>query len=485
MTSRSPGSEEDQPPTISSSEESFSLENMQRTYTGLLDDVMIRYSSEYLSDDFFNKMIAKNIFFGGGLFINDGYLVNHPIARRYLYDDNSLLRRMLATGFVRILTRANSPEALSQMPVTMANQNNESFRQLVYTPRPLVNTPEWNDFGPLFGRIAQTAFFNNTIRSWPDRNMSIGFTKLMRDRAFMEEEPSNLGIGNVSRDEWLRIRDDFLLRDPESSGPRDKLEKAALNILGETRSDPRMAMNDVMTVGNQAYHYNFGLALTAEEKNGVAVDTTIGSAFDELLQTRQIERGQLDDIPILRLPRNMPFERGDLFLDFLDQSTQVGQAKFNYIRSLRDVISGVNLDYDSLRSNLNGATEEYINRIIELLSPTFGRFALEGAFDESFTLAVGNLSTQQVGDNVTATAAPTAGLAIEIQEAISQRGRQFLIERFRLRDVSEEFDPNQDIRLGDIRSQIVGDIRPQIASLAFDKDEAVRFIEDVPPAPKF
>jgi hypothetical protein len=478
MTSRNPGSEENQPPTISNSGETFSLDTMQRTYTGLLDDVMIRYSDEFLSRDFFNKMIAKNIFFGGGLFINDGYLVNHPIAREYLYNDNSLLRRMLTTGFIRILTRTDSPEALSQMPVTMANQGNASFMQLV-------NSTEWNEFESLFGRIAQTAFFNNTIRSWPDRNMSVGFTKLMRDRAFAEEDPRNLGIGNVNRDEWLRIRDDFLSRDPERSGPRDKLEKAALNILSETRSDPRMAMNQVMTVGNQAYHYNFGLALTAEEKNGVAVDTTIGSAFDELLQTRQIERGQLDNIPIFRLPRDMPFERGDLFLDFLDPSTQVGGAKLNYIRSLRDIISGVDRDFISLRSNLNEAANEYRNRIIDLLSLTFGRFALERAFDESFTLAVGSLSNQQVGDNVTATAAPTAGLAIEIQETVKQRGRQFLIERFQLRDVSEEFDPNQDIGLGDIRSQIVGDIRPQIASLAFDEDEAARFIEDVPPAPRF
>ncbi len=451
--------------------EVFSLDNMQRTYAGLLDDVLVRYSSEYLSDDFFNKMIAKNVFFGGGLYINDGYLINHPIARRYLYDDNSLLRRMLATGFIRILTRANSPEALSQMPVTMANQGNDSFCRLV-------NDPEWIEFEPLFARIAQTVFYNNTVRSWPDRNMSVGFTKLMRDRAFMEEEPRNLGIGNVTRDEWLRIRDDFLARNPESSGPRNKLEKAALSILGETRANPRIAMNEVMTVGNQAYHYNFGLALTSEEKNGVAVDTTIGSAFDELLQTREVERGQLDNIPILRLPRDIPFDRGDLFLDFLDQSSQVGQAKLNYIRSLRKVISGLDLDFDVLRINLNAATEEYINRIIELLSSTFGRFALERTFDESFTLAVGTLSNQQLDGSVTATAAPTAGLAIEVQEAISQRGRQFLIERFQLRNVSEEFDPNEQVIQ-------LGDIRPQIASLAFDKNEAARFIEDVPPAPRF
>ncbi|QIR41892.1 hypothetical protein HCG51_35030 (plasmid) [Tolypothrix sp. PCC 7910] len=468
MTNRNVSPERNQSSTINS-RETFSLDSMQRTYTGLLDDVMIRYSDEYLSNDFFNKMIAKNIFFGGGLYINDGYLVNHPIARQYLYNDNSLLRRMLATGFIRILTRASSSEVLSRMPETMANQGNESFRQLVASS-------EWDDFRLVFNRIAQSVFYNNTARPWPNRNMSVGFTKLMRDRAFTAE-PQNLGIANVTRDEWLRIRDDFLSRDPESSGPRDKLEKAALSTLSESRSDPRLAMNEIMTIGNQAYHYNFGLALTHEENNGVAVDTTIGAAFDELLQTRQIERGQLDNIPLLRLPRDIPFDRGDLFLDFLDQSTQVGQAKLNYITSLRNVISGVDRDFGSLRSNLLEATDEYINRIIDLLAPTFGRFELERVFDESFTLAVGSLSNQQVGDNITATAAPTAGLAIEIQETVSRRGRQFLIERFQLRDVSEEFNPNEVIRFSDIR--------PQIASLAFDEDEAARFIEDIPPAPTF
>jgi hypothetical protein len=443
---------------------------MQRTYTGLLDDVMIRYSNEYSSRDFFNKMIAKNIFFGGGMYINDGYLVNHRIAREELRNDNSLLRRMLATGFIRILTRASSGDDLSQMPEKMAKQGNESFRQLT-------TSDEWNDFKLVFSRVAQSAFYNHTARPWPDRNMSVGFTKLMRERAFTAE-PRNLGIANVSCDEWLRIRDDFFSRDPESSGPRDKLEKAALSILNDTRSDPRVSMNEVMTIGNQAYHYNFGLALTHEENNGVAVDTTIGSAFDELLQTRQIERGQLDNIPLLRLPRDIPFDRGDLFLDFLDQSTQVGQAKLNYIVSLRNVISGIDSDFDSLKSNLENSTNEYINRIIELLAPTFGRFALERVFDESITLAVGSLSNAQAGENITATAAPTAGLAIEIQQTASQRGKQFLIERFQLRDVSEEFNPDEQV----IR---LGDIRPQIASLAFDEDEAARFIEDVPPAPRF
>lgn len=454
-----------------SSEVNISLDNLQWTYTGLLDDVMIRYADEYVSEEFFNKMILKNIFFSGGIFINDGYLVNHPIARQSLRDENSLLRVMLDVGFVRILTRASSSEALSRMPITMAEQGNESFQQLV-------NSNDWNELAPILRLIAQAAFRTNTVRLWPDRDMSVGFTTLMRDRAFAEEEPLNLGLANVSRDEWLRIRDDFLSREPEVSGARDKLEKAALNTFVDTRSDLRAAMNDVMTIGNQAYHYNFGLALTAEEENGVAVDTTIGSAFDELLQTRQVQRGQLDNIPLLRLPSDLPYNRGDLFLSFLRPTTDVGQAKVSYLSSLRNIILSTSSDFESLRSDLLSSTNIYINRIIELLSPTFGRFELERSFEESITLAVGSLSSQQGSERVSATAAPTAGLAISIQDRINQMGRQFLVERFQIRDVSEEFNPDEQV----IR---LGDIRPQIASLAFDKEAAATFSENIPPAPKF
>src|ERR1043165_3160234 len=88
---------------------------LQRTYTGLLDDVMIRCSSEFVRDDFFNKTIAKNVFFGGGLYFNDGYLPNHPVARRALRHEDGLLRRMMATGFIRILTRAKDGDDLAEV----------------------------------------------------------------------------------------------------------------------------------------------------------------------------------------------------------------------------------------------------------------------------------------------------------------------------------------------------------------------------------
>ena len=62
----------------------ISWETINKTYTGVLDDVMLRYSRNFAGKEFFNRMLAKNLFFGGGLFINDGYLANHDVARSYL-----------------------------------------------------------------------------------------------------------------------------------------------------------------------------------------------------------------------------------------------------------------------------------------------------------------------------------------------------------------------------------------------------------------
>jgi hypothetical protein len=62
---------------VSSDGNALQLDNLSRTYTGMLDDVMFRYSNNPEGLDFFNKMIVKNIFFGGGLYLNDGYLTNN------------------------------------------------------------------------------------------------------------------------------------------------------------------------------------------------------------------------------------------------------------------------------------------------------------------------------------------------------------------------------------------------------------------------
>lgn len=447
---------------VSSDGNALQLDNLSRTYTGMLDDVMFRYSNDPQGRDFFNKMIVKNIFFGGGLYLNDGYLTNNKIARELLRDENSMLRIMIHHKFIHILSKASSPEGLIEMPERMKAQGNEYYRRLVDSE----DGTKWEDFKPQFRDVVQSA----TLRSWPNRDMSFGFTKLM-EKAF-EKTPGQLGIArHITKDEWKSIRDGFLSREPKKSGPRDKLEKAAAEIL-ENRSDYNVAMNSVMTIGCQAYHYNFGLALTSEEPNGVAVDTTIGAAFEGFLEIKKAEPSQLDEIELLSFPKNISFEDGRLFEKFLDDSSDIWRAKQRYLSTLQGLILSENSsNYTSLGQELRDATDEYVNRIIEHFPSTS-----ENQSSETEKLEI-KLYRGESGDNIAATTSSDAELTIEMAKGNLS---QFLIERFKLRNTSD--DTRSEIQEDRIH---LGDIRPQISSLAFNKKAAEEFLEDIPEAPSF
>jgi hypothetical protein len=424
----------------------------------MLDDVMFRYSNNPEGRDFFNKMIVKNIFFGGGLYLNDGYLTNNKIARELLLDENSMLRIMIRHKFIHILSKASSPEGLIEMPERMAAQDNEYYRRLVKSE----DGTKWEDFKPQFRDVVQSA----TLRSWPNRDMSFGFTKLM-EKAF-EKTPGQLGIArHITKDEWKSIRDGFLRREPKKSGPRDKLEKAAAEIL-KNRSDYDVAMNAVMTIGCQAYHYNFGLALTFEEPNGVAVDTTIGAAFEGFLEIKEVERTQLDEIELLSFPKNISFEDGRLFEAFVDPSEAIWRAKQRYLSTLQGLISSENSsDYESLGQELRDATDEYANRIIEHFPSTSKNQSSETEIEVK-------VHTGESGDNIAATTNSYAVLAIETSRN-NNKLSQFVTERFKRRNDSDDREDQINLR----------DIRPQISSLAFNEKAAEEFLEDIPEAPSF
>lgn len=442
----------------------FTIDHLPRTYSGLLDDVMLRYSDDYLGEEFFNKMIAKNVLFGGGLYLNDGYMINHPVARRHLANDDSLLRVMLSNNFIRVLTRTTDPGALFDMPDSMARSGNTSFEDLI-------RSAEWQELRPTYRAICDNVFRNGNNRSWPAFDMSFGFAKLIGN--IFDRTPSHLGLRLVTEDQLKYISDRFLALRPTEGNPRHKFEVAVRAVVnGERRQ-----MAEMMTIANQAYHYNFGLTLTEEDTHGVAVDTTVGMAFDELLETREVSRGQLENIPLIQLPKGLSFDDGDIFRPFLDQSTKVGQAKREYLLALRRLLSSDATGIADLQKDVRLATDHYLDRIKQLFKLKMGPGATEAAFSDSIVMGLANLDAGAGGsgdDTVVATSAPTAGLAITLQAQAMSRSRQFLVERFRLVDADPEFNPS--------REQLItlGDIRPQIASLAFNPAKAKDFIKDIP-----
>lgn len=441
----------------------LSTRTLQRTYTGLLDDVMIRYGTDFIGEEFFNKTIAKNIFFGGGLYLNDGYLVNHPSARKYLYDEDSLLRLMLSNGFIFILTRERDPEALTRMPETMAGRGNRSYQELVASS-------EWDSFQPVLEQVATQAFNRQNWRGWPRYDMSYGYRKLIA--GIFESRPADTGLTLITEDQLKYIHEAYWRMKPEDGNARDKFERAAQEVVGTGSPRYRETMAQIMEVGCQAYHYNFGLTLNAEEEAAVAVDTTLGPAFDELLHTESIERGQLEDIPLIQVPKDLPFDRGELFLPFIRDDTAIARAKLHYLSSLRALLSENAQGINDLRKAVREATDHYFRRMHEYFGARIGASAADVLLDGSVTFANGLLPAGE-GAPI-ATAAPTAGLAITLHAVASNRSRQFLIDRFRLKDVSDDF------RAQDHEVVRLGELKPQIAALAFDEAKAEDFVSTLP-----
>jgi hypothetical protein len=400
------------------------------TYWGLLDDVLVQYDERYASEYNLRKMIVKQLFFGGQVFLNDGYLVKNRVLHKYLSDENSILYMMIVTNFVRVLTRSHSADALICMPYTMAKSGNVSFQRVIASE-------EWKTFEPTFKKISSLVFWNGNVRTWPKYDMSIGYKKLS-ERIF-NKEPKELGLNSVTADHLKRIRDKYFQSDPGSGNARHKLEMASLEILKQSESDVNGSMREIMNIANQAYHYNFGLMLTAEEEN-VVVDTTPGNAFDDLLQSRSVKYVQIKNIPLIQVPENVSFYQGDLFRPFTDPTSRVSEAKIEFLSALSRFLSESSGDIESLRVQVTEISNKYIDRIKEV-------------FQE-------DLRSPQIKANP--------------QLAAMVQTRTSAAEWFRLNNPTKSFNRPED------KFVTVGDILPIITTFVNHRQKSMEFIENIP-----
>lgn len=444
------------------------INDLPYTYTGLLDDVMLRYSQRYAGEEFFKRMIVKNLLFGGGILFNDGYLVNHPASRRLIRQEKSLLRVMLGQSFIRILTRTNDAEALARMPQSMADAGNEEFSRLVASP-------DWPELRILLHQIGADAFRKgNTVR-WPNKDMSYGYVKLIKRVLKKKKRPSEIGLKRFSYNDLARIEDIFLSQEPTSGNPRHKYEKACMSVAlrkdGKQTAVRRMA--EIMEIGNQAYHYNFGLGLTGTMSQGVTVDTTWGYAFDEFLEEPQIHMGQLDHVPILQVPRGLPLEEGVTFLPFLDPASKVGEAKVDYLVYVSKLLRSSEKNIRDLQKDVIEATNRYKDRIRSNFEGSLGKSHVDRMLGPDIMVAVGKLHDGRP-ESASAVAAPTGAIAIDVLENGNPSAHSFMIGRYKLVDNTASMNPTSEQLLR------LRDIRPHIASLAFNKGAANEFNKSIP-----
>lgn len=440
----------------------FTTDILPYSYCGHLDDVVAKYTPQYGSEEFFNLSLAKSLFFGGGLFVNDGYLVNHPVARRQLLTSGSLLNVMLKHGFVKIYTRM-PPDQVADMPRVMAEQ------QKIPTFQKLIESEEWNREGGLqerWAEIAKNQLKREDIIQWGKAKNHKIFTKLVNG-VFEKKIAKDSGL--LCTDEDLaNIAKSFHDRGPLTGKARTHFEDACIEILNRrTLSEIEFAriMESLMMVANQAYHYGFGLAIT-HDHGPTAVDTTIGDAFDELLGTDPVAPYRFSDLPLFGIPARANFNNGSLFEGLITIGASPAIAKEKFMSSLLLGLQDKSKTQSEFEEDVQGAMIEYINELSKMLDLPKDDF-LSPADDKSVYL-VNRLADT---DSTVAVGTPMAHLSVALVAAGSRKKIETLLRKLLVSEGSEGMDMH-------FNSIQVKDVVPQVTSLSLDVGFAKKFMED-------
>ena len=447
----------------SEADEFKSVFEIPRTYSGLLDDVVDRYKiTPEIDETFFNRSILRNLFFSGQIYLNDGYLVNHPSSFRQIMDENSVLNSMLGKGFIQLLVRKKDPVAFAKNPEHMASRGVASFAKLV-------DDPDWPQIRRRLHDWAEGHYAYGRVMPWPNFQMHVGFRKLFA-RIF-DKSLDDLGLDGIDGFNLLEFQELYESHGAYDFGPRTAAEGAA-QVLVERGRILRGSVPLIMDIANQCYHYNFAMCLTQATGQPVIADTTIGLAFEDILELDQVVETEVLNTPVLAVPEKFPVNNGLIFESFLNPGSKANRAKHEFLGEMEKLFKpGSNQSARQQAKAVREASEQYRRFLIEHFQDKVGLSDWEPRKSSIITFGLGKLGGAFGADNVM--------LAANL--ASSNRASSFIHRmtrplRERILDVA--FDPNSGMQK---RFRFtVGDIQPRFASLAFNREAVANHTVNIP-----
>jgi len=437
--------------------------NVPMTYSGLLDDVVLRHRiTPEVDMSFFNRSIIKNVFFSGRIFLNDGYLVNHPAALAQLTNENSVLRTMLKQNFVRVIARQPDADQFAKNPEMMAERGVKSFQQLV-------DRVDWPDIRRRLYNWANGFFNAGMIDPWPPVLMHHGFRKLF-DRIF-DKDLDDLGLTPLSGFDIDDFRRQYEEHPSHENAPRTAVEEVA-EAMKEAGKLDRLGVALLMNIANQCYHYNFAMCLSDSTGKQVVTDTTIGKAFEDILDLDQAVEAEIEKLPVLSVPKNFPIDNGALFDVLLDHGSDLNTAKHDFLYGIEQLFKNpTNRSARELADDVNEASEKYRRYLEDHFQNRIGPADFLPRSSSIITFGLGKASGAVGGDNVmlVANLASSGRLSSFVQRMTRPISRRLL---------EVAFDPNAEQR-GQITFR-VGDVRPRFTSLAFNNEAIASHVSDIP-----
>ncbi|MBS1868040.1 MAG: hypothetical protein JSS99_00070 [Actinobacteria bacterium] len=224
------------------------------TYFGLVDDFAGRHDAAVAVKSLraLNDHLLVAALFGGSLLINDGYLLNNlALQQAVIEQDTSPLCAFVESGYVKILTR-NTRE-LGTLADHMADRGIRSARRLLdedaYAKRLQPALSSWAE---------KLAGVNPTISfsPWPSRHMSQIFVKLAATA--LDNALDRTPVGEPRR-QLVEFQKAFADCGPSANRTDWESEADRLHAQDGLSDEAHIAL---MRIGNEAYQYAWGCALT-------------------------------------------------------------------------------------------------------------------------------------------------------------------------------------------------------------------------------
>jgi len=326
-------------------------------FWGLTDDRVVRYpwAGDSPGGQYLNAHLTYAALFGRPLLFLEGYLLHDEFARRALFDEESILRQLMACGFITILSRNGGN--ISDMPAAYASQ--------VPIYKSLTQHPQWEpDWHPSLKALEGSSTFRWT--PFPEVNYSSGFLKLAK--RLVGRSVSELRLPSVPQLGFDRFLDSVFLhasRRPKD-GPRSIWEEQ-----GSLFS--RSAQRELMGLANELYHMNFGACLTHALGRPIQVATRQSTIFEHLVDEREVMPGSDPSdrdvtaqkiatlalpVPRVRLPRNW-IPDGVWVRRIHDELAPRKQAYLSiFDRYMRITTESAWISDPSWRQRLNGAIQD-------------------------------------------------------------------------------------------------------------------------------